>query len=229
MMKYLSGKTGCYDSYEFAKNILGKVGELKEFTAFYSEKTPYYQDFGIDKAYYNFIIKDEEGNEVWFDTNCGYGGTGPSCTEKILQLFGARDEYGIDKEKIIHKINVKLNHDINILVLSQNRYKTIDKNKEIMFIKIKPNSAKCRYNLIKGLENIGTFEQYNKKHKDYEEYFEETFKDKSLGDYRTNNLFYISRYLKEFSREELEKIFRTIIVKNAGEAVEIDIKTIQKV
>lgn len=223
-MRFISGKVGCYDSLKYAKNIVDKIGNIVKFEAFSEEKTPYYEDFGIEKYYYNFIVFDDEGNEVWFDTNCGYRGSKPSVTEQILQFFGVRNEYEIYTKKKIKEENLKVINDLNILVMRNNRNTNI--NKELLMIKIKPNKAKDRYNVIKGLENIGTFKTYEKKMTEYELRFKSLYEDNSFGEFGVNKLFFISQSLKELNIEDIKKVFETIIFRNIGRAMEIDIKVL---
>ncbi|MGL4873968.1 MAG: hypothetical protein ACRC30_04885, partial [Clostridium sp.] len=168
-MRYVSGKVGGNESLEYAKNILNKINEVESFEIFNDEKTPYYEDFGIEKYYYNFIVRDIEKNEVWFDTNCGYRGSKPSITEQILQLLGAREDYGVYREKKINEKSVRLVHDANIMVILYDKVKNI--KKKLMLVKIKPNTAKDRYNSLIALKNIGSISAYEEKKGEYEKEF----------------------------------------------------------
>ncbi|MGL5414295.1 MAG: hypothetical protein ACRDAU_01405 [Clostridium sp.] len=221
-MRFISGKVGGYGSLEFAKNIINKIGNIEKIKIFNSEKTEYYEDFGIEKYYYNFIVFDDEGNEVWFDTNCGYRGSKPSMTEQILQLFGVRDEVEIYSEKYIEKKGLKVINDLNLLVLSNNRYSK--SNKELLMIKIKPNKAKDRLNVVKGLENIGTLKKYEKKMTEYKKNFHNLYDDKSFGEFKVNELFFISKEIKELKVEDLKKVLEAIIYRNIGKGMNIEIK-----
>lgn len=221
-MRFISGKVGCYGSLEYAKNIINKIGNIVKVEIYNNEKTPYYEDFGIEKYYYNFIAFDDEENEIWFDTNCGYRGSKPSTTEQILQFLGIRNELGIYTKKEIKEDNLNIVNDLNILVLSNNLYS--NKSKELFMIKIRPNKANDRYNVIRGLENIGDFKSYEKKMTEYEMRFKNLYKDNSFGEYKVNKIFFVSRQLKDMRVEDLRRVFETIISRNMGLAMEIDIQ-----
>ncbi|WP_297636100.1 hypothetical protein [uncultured Clostridium sp.] len=223
-MRFISGKVGGNGSLEFAKNIINKIGNIEKIKIFNSEKTDYYEDFGIEKYYYNFIAFDDEGNEVWFDTNCGYRGSKPSMTEQILQLLGVRDEVGIYNEKYIDKKNLRVINDLNILVLSNNRHSKT--NKELLMIKIKPNKAKDRLNVVRGLENIGSFKKYEKKMTEYKKKFHNVYDDKSFGEFKVNELLFISKEIKELKVEDLKKVLEAIIYRNIGKAMDVEIETL---
>ncbi|MGL4849601.1 MAG: hypothetical protein ACRC28_11890 [Clostridium sp.] len=221
-MRYVSGKVGGNESLEYAKNILNKINEVESFEIFNDERTPYYEDFGIEKYYYNFIVRDIEKNEVWFDTNCGYRGSKPSITEQILQLLGAREDYGVYREKKINEKSVRLVHDANIMVILYDKVKNI--KKKLMLVKIKPNTAKDRYNSLIALKNIGSISAYEEKKGEYEKEFKNTYNDKSFGENKVNVVLALSNELIGIDIESMEKVIKTIIYKNIGRAMEIEIR-----
>lgn len=68
---------------------------------------------------YTLILKDDENDqEIWLSgANCGYGGSGPSATIKILQILGVKFDYDrISEEKKIIATNLKSYHDLNLVV-----------------------------------------------------------------------------------------------------------------
>ena len=82
-MIYKSGKVGYFKSYEYAKDILSKMKKIISFKAFSNEEHDYYEEIDNKKDYYNLILFDEDLNEYWFDTNCGYKGMGSIYSEQI--------------------------------------------------------------------------------------------------------------------------------------------------
>ncbi|MGL5417465.1 MAG: hypothetical protein ACRDAU_17480 [Clostridium sp.] len=221
-MRYISGKIGGKESLEYAKNIINKIDEISSFEAFNDEKTPYYEDFGIGKYYYNFVVRDILGNEVWFDTNCGYRGSKPSVTEQILQLFGVRDDYDLYNKKILKVDNLSLVHNINLVVVINN--KLTKKSKKLMFIKVKPNSAKDRYNLLKSLKSIGSFKVYSNKMIEYEKEFKEVYEDKSFGMNNMNLIYLLDNRLSNLKKEYLKEIIEVMISRKIGQATEFEMK-----
>ena len=103
---YKSGKNGYYKSYEYAKRILSKMKKITAFKTFSNEDHDYYDVIGNTKNYYNLILFDEDSNEYWFDTNCGYKGMRSVYSEKILRLVGIREDYNIAFEKEIYKFDL---------------------------------------------------------------------------------------------------------------------------
>ena len=116
-MIYKSGKNGYYKSYEYAKFILNKMKKITAFKAFRDEDHDYFEVIDNNRSYYNLILFDEDSNEYWFDTNCGYKGMGSAYSEQILRLVGIREDYNLDFEKEIYKFNLSPNNNLNILVV----------------------------------------------------------------------------------------------------------------
>ena len=112
---YKSEKVGYYKSYEYAKEILSKMKKITSFKAFSNEEHDYYEVIDNKKYYYNLILFDENQNEYWFDTKCGFKGMESIYSEKILNLVGIREKYNLDFEKEIHETNVSLNNELNIV------------------------------------------------------------------------------------------------------------------
>ena len=123
----LTGKNGYYKSYEYAKSILNKMNNITSYKAFSTEDHDYYEVIDNNRNYYNLIIFDENSNEYWFDTNCGYKGMGSVYSEKILRLVGIRENHNIVFEKEIHKNNLTLNNKLNLLVVEIDLLNTIEK------------------------------------------------------------------------------------------------------
>ena len=114
---YRSGKVGYYKSYEYAKRILSKMKKITAFKAFSNKDHDYYEVIDNSKNYYNLILFDEDSNQYWFDTNCGYKGMGSVYSEKILRLVGIREDYNIAFEKEIYKFNLCPINQLNLLIV----------------------------------------------------------------------------------------------------------------
>ncbi|MCL4352720.1 MAG: hypothetical protein M1318_08780 [Firmicutes bacterium] len=83
----------------YAKAILPLIGHITEFEVFRE--------------------KNDTRNEVWLDTLCGYGGTGPMATQEILQLFGLHRDYGITKNNHVHADGLQPSFYLNLLLYKE--------------------------------------------------------------------------------------------------------------
>ena len=126
-MIYRSGKVGYYKSYEYAKRILSKMKKITAFKAFSNKDHDYYEVIDNTKNYYNLILFDEDSNQYWFDTNCGYKGMGSVYSEKILRLVGIREDYNIAFEKEIYKFNLCPINQLNLLIVEIDLLNDIEK------------------------------------------------------------------------------------------------------
>ena len=155
-MIYKSGKVGYFKFYEYAKYILSKMKKIISFKAFSNEEHDYYEEIDNKKNYYNLILFDEELNEYWFDTNCGYKGMGSIYSEQILKLVGLRENYNIDTKKEIHKTDLSPNNELNLLVVEIDLLNDIEKYNINSLIKLNFESAYFRYIALKNLYKFGT-------------------------------------------------------------------------
>lgn len=223
-MIYKSGKLGCYEAYDYIKAMLGKIGKVKEFKAFYEDTDPYFEIEDGRKNYYHFILIDENDNEFWIDTNCGYGGTGPSFTEKILQLVGARGDYKIDKKRVIQEKDLELNHDLNVLFVSSDYFNLEDKYRILFMIEAKFNSASACFKVVEYLEMLGHVQPYTLHDERFSRYFSGyDYVDNSLGQYIVNNILFIGRDFNNISIATLKESLKTIVARICGVAVELNI------
>ena len=67
---------------EYVKAILPLVGNIQEFEVCrdYEDAPHKLTDEEGYTAKYTFILKDDRENEIWLDSLCGYGGSGPIAT-----------------------------------------------------------------------------------------------------------------------------------------------------
>lgn len=168
---YKSGKLGYYEAYDYVKAMLNKIGKVKEFKAFFEDTDPYFEIENGFKSYYHLILISDNENEFWIDTNCGYAGTGPSYTEEILQLVGAREDYKIDKKRVIHETGLKLNHDLNALVVLHDYYKQKEKYNIPLMVEAKINNAAARFKVVEALETLGDLRPHIKEDERFNSYF----------------------------------------------------------
>ncbi len=111
------------DSVEYIETILPLIGNIVEFEVFRNQEDTLYVIMENNEIKrYTFILKDDRGNEFWLYTLCGYEGSGPNATLKILQLLGIKDDYKICKEGNNHikKSNLNPIHKLNLLI-AQNK------------------------------------------------------------------------------------------------------------
>lgn len=199
-MIYKSGKKGYYKSYEYAKSILHEMGNITAFKVFSKEDHEYYEIIDNDKKFYNLILFDENSNEYWFDTNCGYKGMGSIYTEKILQLVGLREDYNIIEEKEIYKYNLSPNNDLNVLVIEVDFYDSIEKYFIKYLINLKFKNAYLRYKALDTLQCFGTIKSINDAMGDelYRKYFENPFLEENVfGEYTINTVLFLDSILSK--------------------------------
>ena len=160
-MIYKSGKVGYYKSYEYAKKILSKMKKITAFKAFSNKDHDYYEVIDNTKNYYNLILFDEDSNQYWFDTNCGYKGMGSVYSEKILMLVGIRDDYNIAFEKEIYKFNLCPINKLNILVVEIDLLNNIEKYFIKSLISLDFENPYLRYKALDSLQVFGAIKSIN--------------------------------------------------------------------
>ena len=160
-MIYKSGKVGYYKSYEYAKKILSKMKKITAFKAFSNKEHDYYEVIDNTKNYYNLILFDEDSNQYWFDTNCGYKGMGSVYSEKILRLVGIREDYNIAFEKEIYKFNLCPINKLNILVVEIDLLNNIEKYFIKSLISLDFENPYLRYKALDSLQVFGAIKSIN--------------------------------------------------------------------
>lgn len=160
-MIYKSGKNGYYKSYEYAKRILSKMKKITAFKTFSNEDHDYYEVIGNTKNYYNLILFDEDSNEYWFDTNCGYKGMRSVYSEKILRLVGIREDYNIAFEKEIYKFDLSPINKLNLLVVEINLLNDIEKYFINSLISLDFENAYLRYKALESMQIFGVIKSIN--------------------------------------------------------------------
>lgn len=199
-MIYKSGKVGYYKSYQYAKNILSKIKKITAFKAFSDESHDYYEIKDNNKNYYNLILFDENSNEYWFDTNCGYKGMGSIYSEKILRLVGIMEDYNIAYEKEIYKYNLSINNKLNLLVVEIDLSNIIEKYFIKSLISLDFKNAYLRYSALDNLKVFGAVKSINDTVGSdlYIKYFDNYDLEKdSNTDYYINKVLFLDSYLKE--------------------------------
>ena len=135
--------------------------KITAFKAFSNEEHDYYEVIDNNRNYYNLILFDEDSNEYWFDTNCGYKGMGSVYSEKILKLVGIREDYNIAFEKEIYKFNLSPSNELNLLIVEIDLLNSI----KTYFIKslVKSNfeNAYLRYRALDSLKIFGVVKSIN--------------------------------------------------------------------
>lgn len=168
---------------------------------------------GVTK-YYSFGIEDEQGNEIWLNTLCGYRGGSPHETLSILQILGIRNDFGILLEGNNYITGEKLapNHALNFLVMTQHE-------KPILLVKARFKTAADRWSAINALRCFGTLFGIDKDDEDSKFYsFEDTY---FMADYAVNNKLFLDRdYMlngtENFTLSQIRKIIGSIIYQKHG-------------
>ena len=218
--RFYSG--GPDDTVKYVETILPLIGNVKEFEVFRNqEDTPYVVTEDDEKKRYTFILKDDNDNEFWLYTLCGYHGSGPNATLKILQMLGLKEDFEVCEKVNTHirKKNLKPVHKLNLMVIQD---KAEGYNDEMLehnsMITIDFKYAYQKHNLIKVLRTFGYIQHVIPSDAGI---FEKAylFDDLEVPEYEyyyyTNNIFTLNREFRSFSPEQV-KILVNQIIKNSG-------------
>jgi hypothetical protein len=228
-MVYKSGTLGTYEAYDYIKEMISRMGNVKEFRAFQSDTNPYYEIEDGCKKYYHLILIDDRENEFWIDTNSGNSETEPGFIEKILQLVGIRQKYSIDKKEIVHEKDLELNHDLNLLVMLEDLNDSREEHKILFMLEAKFNNASLRLKVIKALKTLGNMCSHNMDDRKFNKCFEDyKYVDSSFGEYTINNVLFINRHLKNISRDNLRELLNTMFVSICGDSGKLEFRIINE-
>ncbi len=221
-MIYKSGQIDCFGSYEYIKSILKNIGNITGFKAFKNNDHKYYEINKYKyKDYYNLILFDDIGNEIWLDSNCGYPGSGPACTEKILQIVGLRDYYRIDKDARIFKKHLVPDNRLKLIVVFMDSIN--DEYHIKSFVNADFNSSYERYEMVEALKYLGHINSLkcSSGYSEYIPYFDEPhIDDEKTGEYTINNVLFLNRRMKDISSTDITKLLKTFF--RGVEDVEIE-------
>lgn len=108
---------GSDETVKFVKGILPMIGNIREFEVYGSfDATPYSVVEDGVRVGYPFVLRDDQGTDLWLGTLCGFGGSGPQATREILQLLGLKADYGIFDKKQVKATGLQPVHHMNLLV-----------------------------------------------------------------------------------------------------------------
>ena len=200
--------------------------KITAFKAFSNEEHDYYEVIDNNRNYYNLILFDEDSNEYWFDTNCGYKGMGSVYSEKILKLVGIREDYNIAFEKEIYKFNLSPSNELNLLIVEIDLLNSI----KTYFIKslVKSNfeNAYLRYRALDSLKIFGVVKSINDAIGGdlYSKYFDNyASEEKVCKEGSINNILFL-----DSSLDKDVKLNIGYNIKNLLESKDISIKEIKK-
>lgn len=211
------------NTLKYVETILPLIGNIKEFEVFKNlEDTPYVVQENEEKKRYTFILKDEDDNEFWLYTLCGYHGSGSYGTLKILQLLGLKEDFEVCEERNIHieKKNLNAIHRLNLLIV-QDKAKGYDDKviKHNFVISIDFGYAYQKQGVMNLLNSIG---HMNHVLRNERKFYEKSYVFNKLETpeyeyyYYTNHIFTLNRDLRAFSREQVQTLLTTIIENNGG-------------
>lgn len=228
-MIYKSGTLGTYEAYDYIKEIVARMGNIKEFRAFRNDTDPYFEIEDDCKKYYHLILIDDKENEFWVDTNSGDSGTVASFTEKVLQLIGVRQNYNVDKEEIIHEKDLELNHDLNLLVVLEDFNNSKEEHKILFMLEAKFNNASLRLKIIKALKTLGNMRSHNMGDQRFNKYFENcNYVDSSCGEYTVNNMLFINKHIKNMPIDNLREMLNTMFLSICGDSGKLEFRIINE-
>ncbi|WNB93411.1 hypothetical protein [Bacillus sp. NEB1478] len=213
-----------HSTVKFVRGILPVIGNVTSFQVYFeNEDIPAsyrrVSDFGVSdgepyekETNYTLILRNDEWDlEVWLSgATCGYSGSGPSATIKILQLLGLKINYDeISEKKKIILSNLTPHHDLNILVyegdiLNGERKKRVKASYSF-------KSAQDKWNAREQLKLLGHFNplssllRFEKCHRDESHYFPHLSYDtsKEWADYATNCALKLNRESNSLNNNQI--------------------------
>lgn len=195
---------------DYVKRHLDLIGNIKEFEVFYNN-SPYKLEG--EQYDYTFILRNDNNDEFWLDTLCGYSGAGPNATKKILQILGLKDDYKISEKKYIKETNLKPIHQLNLLITTTTNY--INKAHHSWAIINFPYAYQL-LNAKNALECFGCLSDAKSEDiniplslQNYESAYE-------WADYATNNEYLLHREYSNVSPSILKTIIKSIVMENYG-------------
>lgn len=211
------------NTVQHVKYILPMIGNIKEFEVFRDyEASPYKSVEDGEVRRYTFILKDDNNNEFWFYTLCGYHGSGPNGTLKILQLLGLKEDYHICEEGRTHikQKNLKPTHKLNLLVAQDVSANFSEDKEEYRFLAtIDFRYAYQKNNFVKTLESFGYLQHVTPDDKGF---FQKAYVFDGLDIpayeyvYYTNNIFTFNRKFRDFSVGQVRTIIEEFVKINGG-------------
>lgn len=222
---YKSQFISSMDTLEYVKNNLKHMGNIVEFKAFKDEQHDYYDIINDSKCYYNLILSDDNDNEFWLDSNCGYSGTGPVTTCEILELVGLRGDYGIFNDKKVHKYDLEPNYDLNILVVE---FDSSDEYKIDFLSEIKFSNAYERYKLVESLKVLGNIDNLVREDERFNKYFRNSDVEQGYGEYGVNQILFLDKPLQCRNSKDIRSIIENIVNKHCESINTLNINCVLK-
>lgn len=158
-----------------------------------------------------------------FCTLCGYPGSGPNATLKILQLLGLKEDFNICEQGINHikQQDLKPIHKLNLLISQDKSINFSDDNEEFQFLAtIDFKFAYQKNDFIKAIKSFGYFQHFNQEDKQFCKMayvFDELDTLAYEYYYHTNNMIEFNQSFKDFSSNQLQIILKALAKHNGGE------------
>ncbi|PKM88146.1 MAG: hypothetical protein CVU87_08165 [Firmicutes bacterium HGW-Firmicutes-12] len=208
---------------KYVETILPLIGNITEFEVFRNkEDSPYVVREEEEIKSYTFILKDQKEDEFWFHTLCGYSGSGPNATLKILQLLGIKEDFHTCEEGNTHIKKRSLNpvHKLNLLVTQDKAKGYNDKDIDYnIVLSMDFKFAYQKHNVLKILKDLGYIQHIipeNKVLYKKSYLFDELDKPKYEYYYYTDNIFTLSPAFRDLSKAQVQTLVKKIITGNNG-------------
>ena len=214
---------------EYVKSNLIHMGKIEGFKVYFNEENKeYFENVDGLNYYYNLILFDDNDNEFWLNSNCGYSGTGPCTTIEILELVGLRENYNIFKNKKIEEVNLTPNYDLEVLVVENDFLK--DEYKIDFVLKLNFDNAENRYKLIESLKVLGDMQRLCEDDDRFSKYFtmNENYKREYIGEYGLNQVYFLDEVLRNKNLKELKELIEHICNKHTNMVEIISINSLVK-
>lgn len=203
----------------YAKAVLPMVGNIMEFTVYRDyDKTPYRD--GNDA--FTFILKDNQENQIWLRTLCGYSGSGPSATQEILLVLGLQDDYGITERDYFHVTDLHPSFRFNAQV-SKNTHRRVTNDKPLFWVSCNFENAYQLRNFRNCLKSLGYLNPARDQFIEVPSVLKEHQGQIEWADYATNNQLTLVRPFESMNSEHLKEIVQNIVNNNSGKVEFLDI------
>lgn len=202
-LKYRSGVPDSTKNY--VKLILPLIGNVIEFEVFrHAEDSPYVCVEDGQEHRYTLILRDDRQNEFWLDTHCGSGGAGALATQRILQMLGLRDDYGISipGNNYIKESNLQPAHTFDFFVGSLDHF--FIEPQEHFVVRTSFPSAYQLHHAIDALKHIGHLDHYH-----YQ-------LNAETSNLKVSNTLILPDSFRSFTNTQLRKVIQRVIEHNEG-------------
>lgn len=229
VFRYNDSSLGCVD---YVKSVLPHIGNISSFQVYFhdhdipiqyrdvADVDVYHGEVSKTKSTYLFIARnDKEDTELWLTgCTCGYGGTGPSTTQDVLELLGVKMDYSriYNEKKIIEK-DIIIHHDLNFIVYHPSKENPYQAGEKCLKITATFDHPDQKWNAKKAIMSFGEIRPLRSVERKDDRYFSPTYlTEKEQINYSTNYGLILSETWSEISEKVLMMGIKEILKNYEG-------------